>query len=274
METSLTTQTSGNTLGSHQEAWAMALNQLRQELTRTQFENWVLPLEPVQPSPGVFCLAAANSYGRDWVENRLKSRLTRMLGGLLNEPVQVELVLKESQPAAPDLSEEDDDLSAQDEGQKNGKTAGSRRKMMLQRAYGSDRARVIQPERGMFVTHYFFNQWLPLLGASAANVILAARSMCYWNPMTGELRNQLETEMGELAYRAAVSVRTVKDVLNQELIKRYFIRYKVRRVMTSNGVRTAGISLEVRMDDPLTPADQQNNGLSENEDWFTLDIED
>ena len=44
--------------------------------------------------------------------------------------------------------------------------------------------------------------------------------------------------------------------------------------MTTNGVRTAGISLEVRMDDPLTPADQQNNSLSENEDWFTLDIED
>ena len=93
---------------------------------------------------------------------------------------------------------------------------------MLQRAYGSDRARVIQPERGMFVTHYFFSQWLPLVGASAANVILAARSMCYWNPLTGELRNQVETEMGELAYRAAVSVRTVKDVLNQELVKRYF----------------------------------------------------
>ena len=94
METSLTTHTSGNTLASHQEAWAMALNQLRQELTRTQFENWVLPLEPVQPAPGIFRLAAANPYGRDWVENRLKSRLTRMLGGLLNEPVQVELVLE------------------------------------------------------------------------------------------------------------------------------------------------------------------------------------
>ena len=126
----------------------------------------------------------------------------------------------------------------------------------------------------MFVTHYFFSQWLPLVGASAANVILAARSMCYWNPLTGELRNQVETEMGELAYRAAVSVRTVKDVLNQELVKRFFLRYKVRRVMTTNGVRTAGISLEVRMDDPLTPADQQNNSLPENEDWYTLDIED
>jgi len=136
---------------------------------------------------------------------------------------------------------------------------------MLQRAYGSERAKLIQPERGMFVTGYFFNNWLPLLGHSALTIILAARSMCYWNPMTGELRNVVETEMGELAERAAVSVRTVKDVLNAELVQRYFLRYRVRRVMTANGVRTAGISLQVRMDDPLTPLDQVKTGLMEEE---------
>ena len=135
-------------------------------------------------------------------------------------------------------------------------------------AHGSERARLIQPERGMFLTNYFFNNWLPLLGHSAFTVILAARSLCFWNPMTGELRNVVETEMGELAERAAVSVRTVKDVLNNELVQRYFLRYRVRRVMTSNGVRTAGISLQVRMDDPLTPLDQVTSGLMEEEEWY------
>ncbi len=62
----------------------------------------------------------------------------------------------------------------------------------------------------MFITGYLFSNWLPLIGHSAFAVILAARSLCYWNPMTGELRNVVETEMGELASRAAVSVRTVK----------------------------------------------------------------
>ncbi len=140
--------------------------------------------------------------------------------------------------------------------------------MMLQRAYGSERAKQIQPERGMFVTGYLFNNWLPLLGHSAFTIILAARSMCYWNPMTGELRNVVETEMGELAERAAVSVRTVKEVLNTELVQRYFLRYRVRRVMTANGVRTAGISLQVRMDDPLTPLDQVKTGIMEEEEWY------
>ena len=273
METSLTTKPTRDTFASYQEAWAMVLNQLRQELPKAQFENWVLPLQPGQHSRGVFRLSAENPYGRDWVETRLKMQVTRLLTGLLDEAVQVEVGLKDSPLAVPGEVEEEDFLPVE-QSRNGGKGGSSRRKIMLQRAYGNDRARLIQPERGMFVTHYFFSQWLPLVGASAANVILAARSMCYWNPLTGELRNQVETEMGELAYRAAVSVRTVKDVLNQELVKRFFLRYKVRRVMTTNGVRTAGISLEVRMDDPLTPADQQNNSLPENEDWYTLDIED
>ena len=144
--------------------------------------------------------------------------------------------------------------------------------MMLQRAYGSRRAAVVQPERGMFLTLYFFNNWLPLLGHSAATIILAARSMCYWNPLTGELRNTVETDMAELARRAAVSVRTVKDVLAQDLVQRYFLRYKVRRMMTPNGVRTAGITLQVRMDDPLTPADQEEYNLPEEERWYSAEF--
>lgn len=151
---------------------------------------------------------------------------------------------------------------------------GSPRKIQLQRAYGTPRARVIQPERGMFMTMYFFNQWLPLLGHSALVTVLAARSLCYWNPMTGELRNVIETEMSELASRADISVRTIKDVLNNPLVKRYFLRYKVRRTMTPNGVRTAGIILQVRMDDPLTPEDQDQHNLPEEERWYTADFED
>jgi hypothetical protein len=104
--------------------------------------------------------------------------------------------------------------------------------------------------------------------------ILAARSLCYWNPMTGEKRNVIETDMSELARRASVSLRTVKDVLSQDLVKRYFLRYKVRRVMTAYGVRTAGIILQVRMDDPLTPEDQDAHNLAEEERWYTADFED
>lgn len=271
----------------HQQAWEMVLGELQAEMSRALYETWVQPLKPVGFNNNVFTVGAFNTYGRDWVEQRLGARITRLLEGLYAEPVQLNLVVangfyhageskagpRKPKPQSAERTRaelEDEEISAETEPSTTAELSGtgSKRKVMLQRAYGSERAKLIQPERGMFVTSYFFNNWLPLLGHSALAVILAARSMCYWNPLTGELRNVVETDMGELAERAAVSVRTVKDVLNTELVQRYFLRYRVRRVMTPNGVRTAGISLQVRMDDPLTPIDQVKTGLMEEEEWY------
>ncbi len=286
----------GKSLGVEQpeflQAWEMVLGDLRTEMSRALFETWVQPLRPVSYQNKTFTVGAYNAYGRAWVEERLSARITRLLEGLYNEPVKFNVVVSngfyragESAPAiskvipkdiAPLPAVIDEELKEEsDDGEAAAETPAVNvrsRKVMLQRAYGSERARVIQPERGMFITGYLFNNWLPLIGHSAFAVIMAARSLCYWNPMTGELRNVVETEMGELAERAAVSVRTVKEVLNAELVQRYFLRYRVRRVMTSNGVRTAGISLQVRMDDPLTPLDQVKTGVMEEEEWYLAEF--
>jgi len=48
----------------------------------------------------------------------------------------------------------------------------------------------------------------------------------------------------------------------------------VRRIMTVNGVRTAGILLQVRMDDPLTPADQAETGHEEDGVWYSAEFDD
>ena len=273
----------------------MVLGSLRAEMSRALFETWVQPLRPISYKNHVFTVGAYNTYGKAWVEERLGSRIGRILEGLYNEPVTFKVAVSNSfykepgespkmQPAAPapvkteraqaqprvETHEAAESTREDSEGELSGEPRS--RKMMLQRAYGSERARLIQPERGMFITGYLFSNWLPLIGHSAFAVILAARTLCYWNPMTGELRNVVETEMGELAERAAVSVRTVKEVLNSDLVQRYFLRYRVRRVMTSNGVRTAGISLQVRMDDPLTPQDQLKSGLLEDEEWYLAEF--
>ena len=270
----------------YQEAWEMVLSQLRMEMSRAQFETWVQPLRPLGYQERVFTISAFNPYGRDWVETRLKSHIVRLLEGLFNESISLQVVVGnayyrvgdaaalETLPAGPGGTLESITPPAASPAIEVPPPLTKNRKIMLQRAYGSERARVIQPERGMFITLYFFDSWLPLIGHSAATTILAARSMCYWNPMTGELRNEVETEMGELARRASVSVRTVKDVLNMELVQRYFLRYKVRRLMTPNGVRTAGILLQVRMDDPLIPEDQAAYNLPEEERWYSADFED
>jgi len=264
------------------DAWQIVLGQLQAEMARTMFETWVQPLRVVNFQDDVFTLGAFNPFARDWVLNRLKSRITQLLGGVYAEPVELQVVVIN------EFYRPEQTLSSSTSPAKNKERAENRvevtepeekiqipnnRKMMLQRAYGSRRAKLIEPERGMFVTLYSFYSWLPLLGHSAYATILAARSLCYWNPMTGELRNVIETDMAELASRAAVSVRTVKDVLSNDLVRLYFLRYKVRRIITPNGVRTAGISLQVRMDDPLTPQDQELSGLTETEPWCSPDFE-
>lgn len=276
----------------------MVLSELRLEMDRAFFETWVQPLHPQACKDGVFTVTAYNPYARDWVESRLSSRITRLLEGLYHAPVRFKVEVnnqfynpKPENSSVQEIKEEASDPSASFSPMPASQPGAegieppeiptapgknrppSARKMMLQRAYGSQRAAVIQPERGLFITLYFLHNWTPVIGHSAIAVILAARSMCYWNPMTGELRNEVETEIGELAKRAAMSVRTVKTVLNDPLVRQYFLRYRVRRLMTPNGVRTAGIILQVRMDDPLTPDDQQTQELPEEERWYSPQYE-
>ncbi|HZU86909.1 MAG TPA: DnaA N-terminal domain-containing protein [Anaerolineaceae bacterium] len=253
-----------------QQVWEAIKGQLRADMDRSQFETWVQPLQALRLQDQVFTLATVNAYARDWVDSRLRSRITQLATGFLNQPVSVRIIVstEKAESARPEPASPPE----QDEPEKESAPPPSARKLMLHRAYGSKRASVIQPERGLFITMYLLQNWSPLLSSSAMMVILAARSMCYWNPKTGELRNTIDTEMGELARRAAVSVRTVKDILNQPLIKQYFLRYKVRRIFTSNGVRTAGISMMVRMDDPLTPEHQEEFGLPEEPHWYGPDF--
>ncbi len=265
-------------------AWEMVSGQLRLDMSRSMYETYIQPLRALGYEDGVFTLETYNPYTRDWVESRFKNLITRQLEGHFNDEVTLQVKIADDlkdraqKPLFVEIAEIEPDETRKEDASLNGKSnggqPGSPRKLALQRAYGSQRAAVIQPERSLMVTQYFFSNWLPLIGHSAFAVILAARTMCYWNPLSGELRNEIETEMGDLAERAAVSVRTVKTVLNDELVRKYFLRYRTRRVMTPNGVRTAGIQLYVRMDDPLTPEDQGKYTLPEDEFWYSPDYGD
>jgi hypothetical protein len=290
----------------HVEAWEIVLSQLRAEMSRANFETWVKALVPLgfyDDSKNVFQIAVANEYTRDWVKSRLGGKINRLLSGLYVRSIDVEFIIsngfyqkqslqklqtekvqeyKETKSSAvrkkgktedPGLEEEKQsetvkDFDPEEDSHDVKAPVRNKRKMVLQRVYGSERASVIQPERGMFETNYLWDKWVPLIGHSGYATIKAARRLCYWNPITGEMRNKVETEMTDLADRAQLSVRTLKTMLNNELIKKYFIRYIVRRTMTPNGIRTAGITLQVRMDDPLTPEDQERIGYQEVGTWF------
>ena len=268
---------------SPEEAWRTVLGQLQGQVERAVYRTWLEPLRPLAYADGTYTLAAASTYARDLAQSRFGATITRQLAGVYGGKVKLDLVVHNGiSPTVETPFDAPAEAPAETPAEPPEATPGPRparktappspRKLALARAYGDRRAAVIQPERALVVTHYFMSQWTPLLGHSAAHLIMTARAMCYWNPLNGELRNVIDTEMAELAARAAMSVRTVKDILANQLVQRYFLRYRVRRMMTSNGVRTAGITLLVRMDDPLTPTDQAAHEISENEHWYTPDF--
>lgn len=283
-------------ISDHVQAWEMVLGQLNSLMTRREYDTWVKPVVPLgfNGDQEKFRLAVSNPSNQQFIESNLNSRIAKLLSGLYQRDLKVEVLVAnrfvDESKRAPDSSwqqSQHTELSSTKNTSKKSYQlaeegsdalddlpATSKRKVMLQRAYGDERASIIQPDKAMYVTKYFLEKWLPLLGHSALIVIMMTRKVCYWNPYTGEKRDILETEMGDLAQQACISVRTLKTVLKNELVKRYFIRYTVRRVMTPNGIRTAGIRLQVRMDDPLTPQDQENLGQYENGTWFSPEFED
>ena len=66
------------------------------EMLKADFETWVKSLTPLgfeNSEQPIFRLGAANAYGRDWVDARLKSTICTMLKGLYKKDIDLEIVV-------------------------------------------------------------------------------------------------------------------------------------------------------------------------------------
>ena len=75
---------------------------------------------------------------------------------------------------------------------------------------------ITMPNQKVFVSWYFLQEWLPILGHDAAAMLIVARSRGYYNPQENELRDEVPFEGGyaELAQCAGLKrSRTVADWL-------------------------------------------------------------
>jgi hypothetical protein len=194
---------------------------------------------------GTVKIAAGNELDTKWLEARATRYIEHELMGILAD--EVEVIFETHPDGVEPLA--------------NGQEVG------ISPAYGENKAAIIQPNQLIVQTRYFWHHWRPLLGGSASDVVVAARSLCYWNPKTGERRNKVSTDRSELSCLACCSEKTVTRALKKDLVKRYFVRSKIARTMTSQGARNMGLNLWVRMDDPLTPEDQEKYNLDEPTIW-------
>jgi len=221
---------------------------IKDEMPQSNYKKYILPLSLQSHTDQTISLHIAGQYEADWVNSRMAGILEKHISGILGQPMQI-LISSNGDPApALDLIKG--------------------RKARLSQAYGETRAGVIQPQKVLYITDYFWRYWKPLLGRGAtSDVVIACRSLCYWNVKTGEIRNNITTDRDEIAELGHCSPSSVDRALANQLVRMYFVRKKIARVMTDLGPRNHGLILKVRMDDPLTPDHQALYKINEPMDW-------
>jgi hypothetical protein len=91
-----------------QKAWRTILGQLQMEMPRASFDNWVRDTNAVDFEDNVLTISVRNAYARDWLESRLRSTVSRLLIGVMNQAVQVEFVVAQIEISQDDEDDYDD----------------------------------------------------------------------------------------------------------------------------------------------------------------------
>lgn len=221
---------------------------LKDEMDSSNYNKYIADLFVSSHTDQSISLHAPGQYEADWLNARMSKILGQHISGILGQPM--EILFSANGNPAPDLN------------LKKGRRA------QLSQAYGETRASVVQPQKALYITNYFWRHWRPLLGkGTTSDVVIACRSLCYWNIKTGELRNTITTDRDEIAELAGCSPSSVDRALGNQFVRMYFVRKKIARVMTDFGPRNHGLILKVRMDDPLTPEHQKLHKINEPMAW-------
>jgi len=221
---------------------------LRDEMDQSTYTKYVADLTLSNHTDQSISLQAPGQYEADWLNARMGKILGSHISGILGQPM--EILFSANGDPKPSLK------------------MVQGRQAQLSQAYGETRASIVQPHKALYITNYFWRHWRPLLGkGTTSDVVIACRSLCYWNIKTGEIRNSITTDRDEIAGLAGCSPSSVDRALGNQFVRMYFVRKKIARVMTDFGPRNHGLILKVRMDDPLTPEHQKKYKINEPMAW-------
>jgi hypothetical protein len=124
--------------------------------------------------------------------------------------------------------------------------------------YHDLRNEIVEPEKVVVTSQYFWTKWAPRLGPTLTALVVCLRRHCYYNRITQERRDWCFPEQATLAREIGVeSTKTIRAALGEPLAA-YFIRREARYVYDpkrGKKVRTSDMYY-VAMDDPLTPEDE------------------
>jgi len=83
------------------ELWQSALSALERRFSKPIYETWIKPLRLVSLNGNELLLAVQNSFGRDWVENRLKTQMVEILTQTFGTTFDLQFVIVEQPGESP-----------------------------------------------------------------------------------------------------------------------------------------------------------------------------
>jgi hypothetical protein len=130
--------------------------------------------------------------------------------------------------------------------------------------YHSAYNEIVQPEIMVYQSRYYVRRWKPSLGGNGDAIVMALRSLGYYNRETGEKRDGIPIDLPELAKLCGVSVPTLKrefgskkDGTPTNASLHLFVQREknYRRDKVTGQIWREENIYRVKMDDPIHPDD-------------------
>jgi hypothetical protein len=131
-------------------------------------------------------------------------------------------------------------------------TSAVRRTITLEPYFWEAYNAIVQPERRDW---YLIRRWARTLGSLGFTLVKVLRSLCYFNPKTGETRNTIELDMDELADYCGVSRRTIIREFQTNTPLACFVTKQSQYMLVGTRAKRQDSRYFVAMDDPIHPED-------------------
>jgi len=234
-----------------EKAWQAALANLQMDMSRAAFETWVKPACLEDFNDGTFVISCMNSYGRDWLADRLTSTLERFLCGVMNREIKVRFIVKDQEYDLDNSSDEDDECSPETDADP----------VELDILYRSIRDFLLEPGRVVRLPVYFL-RWLPYVHSQVIFVVMALWQE-YYLASGGKAQkgnNKVSVRAEQVCQWAGISRAQFFRLLQPGSALYWFARKNEtdHEVDRRTGRAKKSSNKYVLLDTPLTPGDAED----------------
>jgi hypothetical protein len=185
---------------SPEQAWQMALGQLQLDMPKVYFDTWVRDTVFISFTDGLLTIGTANVYASEWLTSRLTSTVSRLLTGILTQPVSVQFVVHELAHNFEDEPEEEIPVDVPDKGKPP-------EVLTLQAEYQSIYDEIVQPEQVIVIPGYFLRH-IPMLGVELAWLYVGFRQSAYEAGASKKPGKKVSAPAKKVAWYAGISPRS------------------------------------------------------------------